>query len=194
MLGAEALQGTNESSFGDTDGNNLYVGYIKNSIDIGDDLSILDGLSIAHGKNDTKNSTDVYGLDLTLRYQLGSYSSLSWQSEYLYRNKDIGKITNKQAGLYSEFIYQHNNNISTGVRYDTISKNDIDLQTDYADIDTGNLDRYTAMIEFKPFPMSRLRLSYTYDKTKVIARKRKDIEEVMLSLNIAAGAHGAHSY
>ena len=42
--------------------------------------------------------------------------------------------------------------------------------------------------------MSRLRLSYSYDRTKVIAGERKDINTVMLSLNIAAGAHGAHDY
>ena len=194
MAGAEALQGTNGRSFGEENGNNLYVGYLKSSIDIGDDLSVLGGVSIAHGKNTTKNTTDIYGADLTFRYQLGSYSSLSWQSEYLYRAKDIGTTTNRQDGLYSELIYQYNNNISSGIRYDAIMKNDTDLQSDYAGIKTDNLDRYTAMVEYKPFPMSRLRLSYTYDKTKVIDRARRDTQEVMLSLNIAAGAHGAHSY
>jgi len=194
MIGAEALQGTNERSFGEENGNNLYVGYIKSSIDVGEDLSILGGVSIAHGTNTTKHSTDVYGGDLTFRYQLGSYSSLSWQSEYLYRAKDIGTTTNRQDGLYSELIYQYNNNYSGGIRYDAIMKNDTDLKSDYSAIKTNNLDRYTAMIEYKPFPMSRLRLSYTYDRTKVIAGERKNINEVMLSLNIAAGAHGAHDY
>lgn len=194
MAGVEALQGTNGRSFGEENGNNLYVGYIKNSLDIGEDLSILSGVSIAHGTNTTKNGTDIYGADLTLRYQLGSYSALSWQSEYLYRAKDIGNSTDRQGGLYSELIYQYNNNFSTGIRYDIINKNDTNLNTDYLAIDTDNLDRYTAMVEYKPFPMSRLRLSYTYDRTKVINRQRKDINEVMLSLNIAAGAHGAHSY
>ena len=194
MIGAEALQGTNERSFGEENGNNLYVGYIKSSIDVGEDLSILGGVSIAHGTNTTKHSTDVYGGDLTFRYQLGSYSSLSWQSEYLYRAKDMGTTTNRQDGLYSELIYQYNNNYSGGIRYDAIMKNDTDLKSDYSAIKTNNLDRYTAMIEYKPFPMSRLRLSYTYDRTKVIAGERKNINEVMLSLNIAAGAHGAHDY
>ena len=64
----------------------------------------------------------------------------------------------------------------------------------YAGVDTDNLDRVTAMVEYKPFPMSRLRLSYSHDKTKVIDGKRKTNDEVMLSINIAAGAHGAHDY
>ena len=99
----------------------------------------------------------------------------------------------KQAGLYSELIYQYNNNYSGGFRYDAITKNDTDLSA-YAAVNTNNLDKYTAMLEYHPFPMSRLRLSYSYDRTKIIAGARKDVSQVMLSLNIAAGAHGAHNY
>ena len=193
MVGAEAMQGTNDRSFGDPETNNLYIGYLKSSIDVGDDLSILGGVSYAHGKNTEGKGTDVYGVDLTLREQLGSYSALIWQSEYLQRNKDAGTTTDKQAGLYSELIYQYNNNYSGGFRYDAITRNDTDLSS-YAGVDTDNLDKYTAMAEYKPFPMSRLRLSYSYDRTKIIADERKDINEVMLTLNIAAGAHGAHDY
>jgi len=193
MLGLEAMQGTNERSFGDTDKNNLYLGYIKSSLDVGDNLSILGGVSLAHGKNTTENSTNVYGVDLTLREELGSYSALIWQSEFLQRDRDLGTKTDKQAGVYSEIIYQYNNNYSTGFRYDRITKNDTDLST-YGNIDTDNLDRYTVMLEYKPFPMSRLRLSYSYDKTKVISGERKNTNQIMLSLNIATGAHGAHDY
>jgi len=193
MVGMEALQGTNGRSFGDKQENNLYVGYIKNGIDIGENVSILSGVSLAHGKNTTQNSTDVYGVDFTLRDQLGSYSAIIWQSEFLQRDKDLGARSDKQSGLYSELIYQYNNNYSIGFRYDKIIKNDTDL-SGYLNIDTNNLDRYTTMIEYKPFPMSRLRLSYTYDRTKVISGERRNINEIMLSLNIAAGAHGAHDY
>jgi hypothetical protein len=193
MFGAEALQGKNERSFGDGEKNNLYVSYLKSSIDIGDALSVLGGLSWAHGKNTTGHDTDVYGVDLTLREQFGSYSYLIWQSEFLQRDKALEGTTDKQAGLYSELIYQYNNNFSGGIRYDLITKNDTDLAA-YNGIKTNDLQRYTAMLEYKPFPMSRLRLSYACDKTKVIAGERRDVNEVMLSLNIAAGAHGAHDY
>jgi len=155
--------------------------------------------SIAHGSNydentTTTNSTDIYGVDLTLREQLGSYSSLIWQSEFLQRNKDLGTRTDKQAGLYSELTYQYNNNWSMGARYDAIIKNDTIFDPALNNIDTSNLDRYTAKIDYHPFPMSRLRLQYTYDRTKVIANERKNTSEIVMSLNIAAGAHGAHNY
>ncbi len=191
MAGVEAMQGSNERSFGDTEENNLYIGYLKSSVDITDEFSFLGGLSIAHGKNTTANTTDVYGADITLRQQLDSYSSLVLQAEYLDRNKDLGDTTDKQAGLYAELVYKVNKNYSAGVRYDAITKNETNLPPN---TDCDNLQKYGAMLEYKPFEFSRLRLQYSYDQTKIINGERRDINEVILSLNIAAGAHGAHSY
>ena len=198
MAGIDAMQGSNTRSFGDTEINNLYVGYLKSSLDLTDNLSVLGGVSWAHGKTTEKKSSDVYGVDLTFRDQLGSYSALTWQSEYLQRNKDTNDTivkTQKQGGLYSELVYQYNNNYSAGVRYEKITKNDTDLSA-YTNngIDTSNLDKYTVMLQYKPFPFSRLRLEYSHDRTKVIAGQRKDVDTAMLTLNIAAGAHPAHAY
>ena len=190
MAGIEALQGSNDRSFGYEDPN-LLVGYLKSSIDIGEDLSILGGVSIANGKTVEQKRSTIYGVDLTLREQLGSYSSIMWQSEYLQRDKEADKAQiTTQSGLYTQLVYQYNNNYSAGIRYDAVLQND----TDYATTNSDNLDRYSAMLEYKPFPMSRLRLNYSYDRSKVIEGERKDINTIMLTLNIAAGAHGAHSY
>ncbi len=192
MAGVEAMQGTNTQSFGDTQRNNLYVGYLKSSVDITDDTSVLAGVSMAHGKNINGNS-DIYGADLTLRSQLGAYSSITWQSEYLKREMDNGNGKDKQAGLYSELIYNVDSNWATGARYDAIVQNDANMNA-YAGIDTSNLDRTTVMLQYKPFEFSRLRLQYSYDRSKVIDGQRKDINEVMLNLTIEAGSHGAHAY
>ena len=184
MTGVEALQGGNDRSFGEPEKNNLYVGYLKSSIDLTDDLSLLGGVSLAHGKTEEDKTSNVYGIDLTLRKQLGSYSALSWQSEYLQRDKDTLTATEKRAGFYSELVYQYNNNYSGGVRYEKIT----------IDGDFNDLDKYTAMVQYKPFPFSRLRLEYSHDRTKMIAGNRKDIDTVMLTVNIATGAHSAHAY
>jgi len=93
MVGIEAMQGSNTRSFGNVESNNLYVGYLKSSFDLTDNLSVLSGVSFAHGRTDQDKSSDVYGVDLTLREQFGSYSALIWQSEYLQRNKDTNNTT-----------------------------------------------------------------------------------------------------
>jgi len=182
LVGIEALQGSNERSFGDTEQNNLYIGYLKTSKDIGD-TTLLGGISIAHGKNTTGHETDVYGVDFTTLTYLDPYSALTWQSEVLYRTKNH---SDDQAGFYSEIIYKINKNYSCGLRYDLLFKNETH-QPDY-------LDSYTVMAEYKPFPMSRLRLQYSHDRSKMINNQRKDIDEIIFSLNIAAGAHGAHDF
>ena len=183
MVGIDLLQGSNERSFGDTEKNNLNVAYIKTSVDMTESLSALTGVSFARGKNTLGDDTDIYNAELTMQQQLDSYSSLTWQSEALYRNKKGAPSDAKQAGFYTQLVYKYDKNYATGVRYDEIVKNSVD-----------DLKKYTAMVEYHPFPMSRLRLSYSYDKTKLIDSERKNIQTMMLTLNIAAGAHGAHDY
>ncbi|AKF26010.1 hypothetical protein YH65_07860 [Sulfurovum lithotrophicum] len=188
MLGLEAMQGSNDISFGDTEKNNLYIGYLKSSIDVGDTSTLLGGLSIAHGKNEEGLDTDIYGADLTLKTALDSYSSLTWQSELLYRDKDTETGNEKQAGYYTQLVYQYDQNWAGGIRYDSLFKN-IDEQPE-------DLDRYTAMLEYKPFEFTKFRLQYTYDDSKAfgIEQQRRNVSEILLGFTIEAGAHGAHAF
>ena len=188
MAGFEALQGNNDVSFGDTETNNLYIGYLKSSFDLSDDTTALAGASILHGKNSEGGNTDIYAADFTLKTALEGYSTLMWQSELLYRNKEIGSETLEQAGYYTQLIYQYNQNWSAGVRYDDLYKN-LDTQPD-------DLDKYTAMLEYKPFEFTKFRLQYTYDRSKVfgINDERKNTSELLLGFTIEAGAHGAHAF
>ena len=189
MAGFEALQGVNDVSFGDTEKNNLYIGYLKSSFDLSDDTTVLAGASILHGKNSEGGNTNIYGADLTVKTALEGYSSLMWQSELLYRDKKTTQGNKKQAGYYTQLIYQYDQNWATGVRYDDLYKN-VDTQPD-------DLKKYTAMIEYKPFEFTKFRLQYTYDKSKaygLLNNERKNTSEVLLGVTIEAGAHGAHAF
>ncbi len=188
MAGVEALQGNNDVSFGDIEKNNLYIGYLKSSIDLSDTTTLLAGASVLHGKNIDAKSTNIYGVDLTIKSVLDSYSSLMWQTELLYRDQSLQSANEKQAGYYTQLIYQYNQNWSVGARYDSIFKN--------LDTEPDDLDRYTAMLEYKPFEFSKFRLQYVYDQSKVfgIDDQRQDISEILLGFTIEAGAHGAHAF
>ncbi|KYJ85737.1 hypothetical protein [Sulfurovum riftiae] len=186
MAGIEAMQGSNEYSFGDTDGVNQMVAYLKTAVDLTDMTTLLGGVTYMQGKNDF-GDTKIYGADLTLRTSFDSYSSLKWQNELLYREKPLedGTVAD-QTGLYSELIYEHNQNWSGGVRYDTLFKN--------IPGEPEPLDRYTAMIMYRPFEFTKLRLQYTYDKSKYFAGEQKNMQEILLDLTFEAGAHGAHAF
>ncbi len=188
MAGLEALQGSNDVSFGDTEKNNLYIGYLKGSMDITDTTILLAGTSIAHGKNEDGHDTNLYGTDLTIKTALDSYSNLLWQSELLYRDKKTENGTEKQAGYYTQLVYQYDQNWKTGIRYDSLFKNISDQPDD--------LDRYTAMVEYKPFEFTKFRLQYTYDRSKAFGSndERKNLSEILLGFTVETGAHGAHAF
>ncbi len=188
MAGFEALQGNNDVSFGDVEKNTLYVGYLKSSFDLGDTTTVLAGASLLHGKNDLGKSTNIYAADLTLKTAVDSYSSLMWQSELLYRDKSVLDAQDKQAGYYTQLIYQHNQNWATGVRYDSLYKN--------LDDQPNDLEKYSAMLEYKPFEFTKFRLQYVYDKSKFYGtdNQRKNTSEILFGFTIEAGAHGAHAF
>ena len=186
MAGIEAMQGSNENSFGDTDGINLMVSYLKSAVDIDDMTTLLGGVTYMQGKN-SFGDTKIYGADLTLKTNFDSYSSLTWQNELLYREKDFENgLVADQAGLYSQLVYDYNQNWSGGIRYDTLFKN-------VADKPEG-LDKYSAMLMYKPFEFTKLRLQYSYDKSKFFEGEQKNIQEILLDLTFEAGAHGAHAF
>ena len=83
-------------------------------------------------------------------------------------------------------VYGYNPNWAIGVRYDTLFKNVTNEPED--------LNKYTAMVEYKPFEFSKIRLQYVYDKSKSFGGKREDEQEILLDLTIESGSHGAHAF
>lgn len=241
MIGAEALQGTNEMMFGNTligDPDNpiaaeerapsLFTGYMKAAFDVGA-TTVMPGVSCAYGssrldhRDDEENphafagNSVLYGADLTVKHYFDSYSFLTWQSEWLMRDMDgtqyavdanntdsvtgEAALNKKQAGFYTQLVYALNKNWRMGARYDNIYMNDITkngMTLVYDDNGVKyeqNYVRYSAMAEYHPSEFSRLRLQYNRNNAMYNeAGEQQDIDTVMLQLNLAIGAHGAHSF
>jgi hypothetical protein len=123
MVGVEALQGGNESTFGDAAIVNpndpedviaaspaepsLWVGYVKTSQDIGDATAVLGGISYATGNSrmdhwEDENphafsgNAELYDVDLVVKHFFNSYQNIVWQSEWMYRNMDGTKYVNPE--------------------------------------------------------------------------------------------------
>lgn len=231
MFGIEALQGKNEYMYGhkaiihndetlakSANQPSLFVGYVKTSVDIGD-TTILTGASMANGKtryNDHFDETDghaimgkskIYGLDFTLKHFFDSYSSLTWQSEWLYRDVkgtefentssttyDAEALRKKQAGYYTQVVYAPNETWRMGLKYDNIYKNDV-----YVDGDNENkpkdMNQYTAMIEYHTSEFARYRLQYSHSNALFNEdNQRQNLDSLIFSVNIALGRHNAHPF
>ena len=233
MLGAEILQGENEQMFGNSsmggDEENplvesetapsLLIAYAKTSFDIGD-TTLLAGISYAGGSSRLDHSSDeesphlfagdssVYGADLTVKHYFDSYSSLTWQSEFLKRDMDgvqynldsdgavLGQpdLTKEQSGIYSQLVYVHDKNYQMGLRYDSIFQNDIQANSSTVD-KANNLNRYSAMLEYHTSEFARFRLQYNHNKALYNEDEEQEtINTLMLQVNISIGAHAAHSF
>lgn len=232
MAGIEVLQGNNEQMFGnatieDVNGTvlskgatppSLYVGYLKSSFDVGD-TTFLGGVSFAYGDSRVSHieegedehafsgTSKVYGADFLVKHYFDSYSSLKWQSEYLYRDMDgteyntlSGTLTGseaarmKQAGFYSQLVYMYNSNWGAGVRYDGFTKNDVVIDGANENEPT-NMNKYTAMIEYHTSEFARFRLQYNRNNALYNEdAQQQHIDTIIFEANIAIGAHAAHSF
>lgn len=232
MIGAEVLQGENEQMFGNSsigdaedptakseNAPSLFISYIKSSFDI-EDTTVYAGLSYAQGSSRIDHSEDeeephafagdskLYGVDLTIKHYFDSYSYLTWQSEYLYRDMDgiqynfdnAGDVANspdlskKQAGLYTQLIYAPNQTWKMGMRYDSIFKNDVEANGVDMDKPT-DMYKYSAMVQYNTSEFAYLRLQYNQNRALYNEDgKRQNINSVILQANFSIGAHGAHSF
>jgi len=202
---------------------NLFIGYARSSFDI-EEAAVLFGLSYAHGKTRMDEdfsasdgegtaidaTTNIICGDLTVKYILDAIKYVSFQSEYMYRstegslyNRDTSFAVEKyalekqQGGFYSQLVAKLGLQWRAGVRYDLLNFNDVRIGNTKQNY-PKNPTRYSAMVEYSPTEFSRLRLQLNHDRSKYQhtsdGLSYKPYTEVILQLNIAIGAHGAHSF
>jgi hypothetical protein len=213
----------NSVSVADADAPNLRLMYLKSSVDI-DDLTLLGGISAAWGRTRIDHSfssgaadghaisaqSNILGFDLTMKYPLDAIRYLSLQSEYLLRQIDgnrygyadggaiyTSSLKKRQSGFYVQFVGKLSLRWRAGIRCDAFHMNEISLNGVSMDA-PGDLQRFTAMLEYNPTEFSRIRIQYNYDRSKyalgVGTLSREPIHEFIIQANLAIGAHGAHPF
>ncbi len=237
VFGAEVLNGENGQSFGTSgftahagnvsiapvQGPNLYIGFIRSSVDIGD-ASILFGLSNAMGK--TRNdqgfttpggtaaaidaNTNIIDGEMTVKYSLDAIRFISFQGEYMRRATDGTEyaydafnalsepsLDKHHSGLYAQVLAKIDEVWEIGARYDLLLQNDVSMNS----VDQrmpSDLPRYSAMIEYNPTEFSRFRLQFDRDESLFMPASggwlRQPYTQVLLQANLTIGAHGAHAF
>jgi hypothetical protein len=195
----------------------LYVASLKSSFDHGDHVFLV-GASAMYGHSTEKRiqglSTDMafsapgtvlYNAELTYKYLISSYRSITWQSEYLGRVSSgdlalasdgvIHAADKKQGGFYSQLIWRFDQpgRFRVGTRFDLFTQDSYTIDGVAQPRPSWPL-RSTTMLDFSPTEFSRFRLQYAFDRSRTLDGVRKDIHEVLLQMNIAIGPHGAHSF
>jgi hypothetical protein len=195
----------------------MAVGSLKTSYDTGNHV-FLAGASLMYGhalqtRNDGQPTdwafsapgTILYDAELTYKYLISSYRSVTWQSEYLgiVASGDLAQASDgqvhsakkRQGGLYSQLLWRFDQpgRWRVGARFDLVDQNSFSVDGQRQALD-NMLQRYTGMLEYSATEFSRFRLQYAYDRSRFSEGERKDVHEILLQMNIAVGPHGAHAF
>lgn len=181
-------------SNGKTDGvqDFLYTLSIKQFFQLHDSVGMYWGLSAQTGPNSTgkDNRTNIFGTDLHLKYSPQTYPEMSlvFQTEAMFRLRQIPGELNFDGAGYAQIVWQIDRNWATGVRgeYGSGMSTD-DLDAFWTD------DRWRVTLQATWFPshFSRLRAQASVDMPKW---QKDPIYALFLALEFTAGTHPAHNY
>jgi hypothetical protein len=212
LIGGEVLQGDNEVLFGPdaAPGPHAFTAFVKASLDLSDNSTILFGPSVVTGKTKTDSiaeetefsgTSTLYGFEFTYKWKPSKKQGLILQSEYFYRRQtgDLedavastdDSLKRAQDGLYVQGVYQYDR-WRLGGRYDALDllKNDFILSGSQQGF--GHKPwRASGMLEYNPTEFSRIRLQYNHDRSDGTSTTNN---EVMLQFILGIGAHAAHTF
>ncbi|MBQ9818371.1 MAG: zinc-regulated TonB-dependent outer membrane receptor [Proteobacteria bacterium] len=169
----------------------LYTFTLKQFFPFGDETGLLWGLSAQTAPNETgrDNRTLIFGTDLTLKYTPHAYPEMQlvFQSEALFRIRQIpGAVLQDGAG-YAQLVWQINRQWATGLRGEYGSGLKDDPLDPYW---TDHRARAAVQATWTPSHFTRLRAQGSMD----FPMWRSPIYALMLALEINVGTHPAHSY
>jgi hypothetical protein len=179
----------------------LYVTTVKQFFPLTEDWSLSIGTSAAFGPNSSgrANRSEVYGADVYLKYRpisRQSSTSLTLQSEWLYRRRQIPEDVLQDVGGYLQLVYRFAQRFSVGGRYELGSPaygQDGDVAFDYLDPEWDRArTRVSANVTHYPhYPteFSRFRLQGSRD-----SGLGEPVWAAFLAAEVAVGAHGAHPF
>ena len=123
--------------------------------------------------------------------------NFKFQVEVL-RNHIEGSLNNlgvdrTDYGAYGQMIYQFQPQWRVGYRFDWMSPGTVSSALAFSTLDARGHDatRSTAMLEYDHSEFSRIRLQYSYDRSRLFGVTD---HEFLLQYTATIGAHPAHSY
>jgi hypothetical protein len=168
-------------------GDLAYNGHYRLFRDLTEATNVTLGLSYAYGPNATTldAKTRLMGLDFTLRYKplvTGLYHSLIVRGEVMQSDRDQPGGRQRALGWFVAADYQLAKRWFVGARIEAS-----DRATDAAKTDTGQ----AALVTFWPSEFSQLRAEL---RRRHYGLEEQEATELLLQLQFAIGAHGAHPF
>jgi hypothetical protein len=180
---ASVNNGTNEGNFnGPEKGDLAYTGRLSGSADISKNVTTLIGASAAFGFNDTgpDQLTSIIGGDFLLKWRPAPERGIDWQSEYIYRHRQIPGGTESDGGISSYLLGNWSKRWGAGLRAEYYGIPNIGERT----------FSLSPMISFRTTEFFRLRAQYELLKTF----DGNTNHAAFLQMIFNMGPHGAHQF
>jgi hypothetical protein len=164
-----------------------YNGHYRVFADLTEASNLDLGLSYGFGPNGTEEGADtrLEGLDLTYRWkplQTGNYRSATLRGEVYRSRREQPEGDQNAIGWYVSGDYQLARRWFVGARLEA---------ADHADDDTQRDTGKAALLTFWPSEFSQLRAEL---RRRHYSLTGEDANELLLQLQFAIGAHGAHPF
>ena len=169
----------------------LYTTALKQFFELGERWMMLVGVSGQFGPNPSGqgNRTEIYGADVFVRYRPRGQANRSWlelQAEVMLRRRQVPGDVLQDAGLYSQLVWQIDQQWGAGLRYEWVDG----LPDDPLDPEWSSARQRVALQgTFFPSHFSRLRGQLMLDAP---GWRPTPFWGAMLGLEVLIGAHGAH--
>jgi hypothetical protein len=168
-------------------GDLAYNGHYRIFRDLGEATNLTLGLSYAYGPNGTTPdaTTRLEGIDFILRYKplvTGLYHSLAVRGEVMRSDREQPGGDQSALGWYAAADYQFARRWFAGARLEESAR-----ATNAAKIDTGK----ALILTFWPSEFSQLRAEL---RRRHYGLEQDIATELLLQLQFAIGAHGAHPF
>ncbi|MGE0764246.1 MAG: hypothetical protein AB7N80_13270 [Bdellovibrionales bacterium] len=189
---AQALSGRSEGldQFKNSSPNAVVgLAHFKNLWDLSETSTLQVGLSFASGKNSFQSSTEIYGLDATIKWRpllFGNTRAIVWSTELISRDLKRPGSSEKSQGVTSHVQYQASARWWLQARGEYLQIKDDSLTTAKRDFSR----KQSALVAFVPTEFSSLRLQYDHLSDNQTQNEHK----ITLQMNFSIGAHPAHLY
>ena len=179
----------------------LYPLRLVQFLDVGDDWGMQLGLNAVFGTSalapEKNNRTETYGADLLLKWRPIGYGNtgfvyVKWTAEAWMRSMQAPGDLWRDVGGYTDLVFGLGKQWNTRVRgelWRRLRGNSPTEQNRRAAYGL-NMEKGSAQVSFLPSHFSRVRAQYSVEHAEQLGFNHT----VIMQLEVAAGAHGAHQY
>ena len=194
LASAQDEEDAEERDLLDDLGDRLFVGHLKNSIDLSEAANLELGGSIATGEDEESGRTNLYRIDAIYRWkppQFATYRSAVLQAEVAWRDPEEGDT---RLGAFAFGQWQLSRRSYVGARWDYVElaeHEELDVPDEAEESEEpASLQAGQIILRYFPTEFSQLRVVYE----RRVPDVGEGIDRVLFQATVALGPHRPHPF